>query len=437
MKPDDTIKPQGSNNPNDKQLTSQNQAAINISRSQVERIYNGNSEYNTPHTTPIEVRHSQQTQAQIPSSQNMPSDNRILEKTKTIDPLPKSSVTHNNSVGAVNYKPTHKYAASNPRQKQTVQQNAQSEQWKKYHSAWQDYYQKYYESYYSAAVKNIKLKTPSEAAKPVVLSDEDKKAKALYDLKKNISEKAKENTTKFRKSKHFIPVLSASLIVLIFLFLQYNPLLIANVQAYVSPGNAKSQDIIYSPSASVKVGNDPKLIIPKINVDVPVAYGVGNDQDSQQAAMTNGVAHFSIPGAESVPGQIGNTVLSGHSSNNLFDKGDYKFIFAQLDKLDEGDIFYANYEGVRYTYSVTKKEVVSPTNVGSLVYTTDKPVMTLITCTPLGTSENRLLVTAEQISPDISTAKPKQESATGSKQSSQMPSNSPSFFERLFTWNWS
>jgi sortase A len=88
----------------------------------------------------------------------------------------------------------------------------------------------------------------------------------------------------------------------------------------------------------------------------------------------------------------------------VFAPGDYKYIFIQLDKLEVGDTIYANYKGKRYTYSVTKKEVVKPTEVNKLVYPTDKPVMTLITCTPIGTALNRLLVTAEQVYPDPSSA---------------------------------
>jgi sortase A len=129
---------------------------------------------------------------------------------------------------------------------------------------------------------------------------------------------------------------------------------------------------------------------------------------------------------------VGNTVLSGHSSNDIIDPGSYKFIFAQLERLSKNDTIYANYNGVRYTYTVTKTEVVKPTDVGKLIYETDKPVLTLITCTPLGTSLNRLLVTAEQVSPSPNEA----EAAPAVDQSSQatvaIPGNSPTFLQRLF-----
>ena len=156
--------------------------------------------------------------------------------------------------------------------------------------------------------------------------------------------------------------------------------------AYVSPGNIDPQNIVIDPNTVIAVGPEPRLIIPKINVDVPVLYDVGSDFDSQMAAMSKGVAHFAIPGASSHPGQIGNTVIAGHSSNDLLDSGDYKFIFAQLDKLVVGDTIYANYGSKRYTYTVTNKEVVKPNQVDKLTYATTKPILTLITCTPVGLS---------------------------------------------------
>jgi sortase A len=218
----------------------------------------------------------------------------------------------------------------------------------------------------------------------------------------------------------------------VFLFLQYNRVLFANVEAYVSPGNIDPANIIVDPNVSVPISKEPKLIIPKINVDVPVVYDTKPDQASQLKAMENGVAWFGIPGASSRPGQVGNTVISGHSSNDLFDGGNFKFIFARLEQLNIGDTFYLNYEGTRYTYSIVRTEVVKPTDVSKLIYETNKPVVTLITCVPVGTSQNRLLVTAEQISPNPTVAKPAPNTQDESGDSEEMPGNSPTFLNRIF-----
>ncbi len=306
----------------------------------------------------------------------------------------------------------------------------EAEQWKTYHSAWQNYYQKYYEGYYAQQQATAQ----QGAAQASAHAPEDiSKDEALFELRQKLLGKVRTQAKKVRKSRHFIPIAASLAVVAAFLFLQYNQILFATVNAYVTPGALEPQNIVIDPASNGEVTQESRLIIPKINVDVPVLYDVGNDHDSQMAAMAKGVAHFAIPGASSHPGEIGNTVLSGHSSNDLFDTGDYKFIFAQLEKLQKGDTFYANYKGQRYTYVITGTEVVTPKEVSKLVYPTDKPVMTLITCTPLGTSKNRLLVTAEQISPDPAKSAPAPASSANTSAEASMPGGSaPTFLERIF-----
>lgn len=342
----------------------------------------------------------------------------------------------------------------------------QAEQWKAYHTAWQNYYQQYYEAYYAhqtaqqakqaeQLAQQIQQQpqqlsaTPGQQAASTTREQREEyfsqrtdleettedlsKDQALFELRQKLLGKVRTQATKIRGSKHFVPIAAALGIVLVFVFLQYNQVLIATVNAYVSPGSIDPQNIVIDPSSEITVGPDPRLIIPKINVDVPAVYGVGNDYDSQMAAMEHGVAHFAIPGASSHPGEAGNTVLSGHSSNDLFDGGDYKFIFAQLEKLTVGDTVYANYESKRYTYIITKTEVVKPTQVSKLVYPTTKPILTLITCTPLGTSLNRLLVTAEQVSPDPAAAAAAPSGSGTTPDETSLPGqNSPTILERLF-----
>lgn len=308
----------------------------------------------------------------------------------------------------------------------------QAEQWNKYHSAWQEYYQKYYERYYVGQVQQALATQPAAASTATTsASDSLSQHEAMADLRSRLRSKLQEQASKVRSSRHFVPIVAALAVMLLFLFLQYNRVLFANVQAYVSPGNVNPANFIVDPTTSLAVSPDPKLIIPKINVDVPVIYDTTPDYNAQMAAMQNGVAYFGIPGANSKPGQVGNTVLSGHSSNDIIDKGDYKFIFARLDQVDKGDAIYVNYQGKRYTYTVTKKSVVAPTDVQALVFPTTKPVLTLITCTPLGTSLNRLLVTAEQVSPDP-TAAAAAPVPSSNASAATMPGSSPTFMERIF-----
>lgn len=305
----------------------------------------------------------------------------------------------------------------------------QTDHLKQYHSQWQNYYQKYYERYYVG-----KLHEAIDEHDNAKKSPSQKDVVAREELKQKIIDNAKIGAKKARKSRHFIPIVSAVLVVLLVTFLQYNQIIFANVQAYVSPGAIDPQNIIVDPG-NLSVPPGSKLIIPKINVDVPIIDNVSDKYADLMSAMQKGVAHFAIPGANSEPGQLGNTVFSGHSSNDLFDPGDYKFIFVQLDNLQIGDTIYVNYNSIRYTYTVTSKQVVAPTDVQALLGHNDKPYITLITCTPVGTALHRLLVTAEQVSPDPSQAKTQSAATSGGSTGTKMPGQDPTVLERLFGAN--
>ena len=341
-----------------------------------------------------------------------------------------------------------------------------SESWKKYHSAWQDYYQKYYSDYYSKAARTYIEKEKLKQARAKAEEEEilqsltrssaklgNKPAMSIgkgevpgaseiaetedgirADLRRKIRKKATENAKKSRRHRHLIPILAGLAVMFFILFLQYNRLIFAPIMAYVSPGDSPATEIeAVDPTVTQAVSADPRLIIPKLNIDVPVHFGISLDQ--VMSAMNNGVAHYRIAGASAYPGEIGNLVITGHSAGDVYSSNQYKYIFSGLERLENGDLIYVNYNSVRYTYSVVKKEVVEPTNVAALVVDTDKPILTLVTCTPLGTSRYRLLVTAEQISPSTDDAKKTESLPTVDQNTdSTLPSNEPSFFEGI--WNW-
>ena len=347
-----------------------------------------------------------------------------------------------------------------------------SESWKQYHTAWQNYYQKYYSDYYSKAARTYieteKLKQAREQAEEDDIlesitrtsrrfgrkSDQGSKMSlgtgievnasaseiAASDdirskLRKKIRKSAVKDIKKARRHRRLLPLFAGLAVMLLILFLQYNRLIFAPIYAYVSPGNVPASEIeAVDPTITKEVSADPRLIIPKLNIDVPIHFGIAlNDVMS---AMNNGVAHYRIPGASAYPGEIGNTVITGHSAGDIYSSNPYKYIFSGLERLENGDLIYINYNSVRYTYQVVKKEIVLPTDVGALVVQTDRPILTLVTCTPLGTSEKRLLVTAEQISPSWNGANTADNTTVvvDKNEDESLPSNSPTFFEGIWSW---
>ena len=359
--------------------------------------------------------------------------------------------------------------------------------WQNYHSAWQNYYQKYYSEYYAKAAKSYvetektelnnqyekrnqigqlaldsqkrlleNLKNPkpknletteqnletsetkSTDTPPSLESIHVKTIEAT--LKERIQKKASSSFQLSKKHRKFIPIFAGVFTVLFILFLQYNRLIFAPIMAYIAPGNSNDTEITaIDPTITAAPTAEPKLIIPKLNVDVPAHFNIANDTATIDNAMNHGVAQFKIPGADALPGQVGNLVISGHSAGDIYSNNQYKFIFSGLERLQDNDLIYVNYNSVRYTYKVTKKQTVEPTDVAALVYPTSKPILTLITCTPLGSDRYRLLVTAEQVSPtyeekavstptntDSTTALP------GNNTSSEMPANEKPLFQKIW-----
>ena len=333
-----------------------------------------------------------------------------------------------------------------------------SHDWQRYHSAWQNYYQKYYGEYYGKVAREYvarekmkmeraqleKERKDKQAAHalPVVanVSVTDESQELQNDFREKIRKKAEKRASKLRRSKHFIPLLIGGLILLIGFCFQYNQVIASHIVAYMSPGNTEVNEITaIDPTLSIKTHESPYLMIPKLNIEVPVVFGAKNDVNSMNAAMDNGVAHFSVPGASATPGQIGNYAVSGHSAGNIYQQSNYKFIFSGLTRMAEGDLVYMDYNNVRYTYKITGTKTVKPTDVASLKEIANdnqgKPMITLITCVPLGTSRERLLVYGEQIAPNYenaSTTNPEEGAEDDGK--TEMPANHDSPLEGFWKW---
>ena len=361
----------------------------------------------------------------VSASQNSPAQNSPLNKLQqTSRSFAALSFLHNNQhkvehriLGEQTLRSNliQKYNTENRSSlKQTpINLNNQTNNWQKYHSDWQNYYQKYYSEYYAkAAQKYIETEknklSGAAAAEQNQLSQDNitggnlESKQVETSLREKIRQKANSSFKLTKRHKQLVPLFAGIFSVLFILFLQYNRLIFAPIMAYIAPGNTKDTGITaIDPTVSEAPTADPRLLIPKLNVDVPVLYNLATDPATINDAMNRGVAQFKIPGADAMPGQIGNLVISGHSAGDIYSNNQYKFIFSGLERLVDGDLIYINYNSVRYTYKVFKRETVEPTNVAALIYPTDKPLLTLITCTPLGTDRYRLLVTAEQLNPQL------------------------------------
>ena len=242
------------------------------------------------------------------------------------------------------------------------------------------------------------------------------------------------NAYRFKKSHHVKSLLfgigMGLTVVFILLFGFFNERFIV---PFIRPNqNVSATPIIVDPNSTGPVGPESKIIIPKINVEAPVVYDVKTIEEKDvQEGLERGVVHYATTPN---PGEVGNSVIFGHSSGNILNKGKYKFAFILLRSLEVNDTFIVQKDGKRYVYKIYNEYVTSPTDFSVLGPTDRDSTMTLITCDPPGTSSNRLIIQAEQIFPDPA-ANAKSSAPKGNiGQPDELPSNSISLWQRLVNW---
>ena len=136
------------------------------------------------------------------------------------------------------------------------------------------------------------------------------------------------------------------------------------------------------------------LKVPKINISNGVVETNSFSMNPDQY-----IGHYA---GTALPGEVGNVFLYGHSVMPFFfNEANYKTIFSNLHKLENDDIIELDFDGKTYKYKVFEKMVLTPEEVKPLetltpAYLNEKTI-SLMTCTPPGTSLKRLIVGAKQI----------------------------------------
>lgn len=124
---------------------------------------------------------------------------------------------------------------------------------------------------------------------------------------------------------------------------------------------------------------ETKILINSIEVEGLIYEGL----DSH--TMNKGFWHFPT---SKFPGQKGNTVIIGHRYAKLPPNKD---TFFNLDKVKVGDRIEVVQQDQKYTYIVTDTKTVEKNDMSVLHDYSDYRI-TLITCSPLWTSQQRLVV---------------------------------------------
>lgn len=168
-------------------------------------------------------------------------------------------------------------------------------------------------------------------------------------------------------------------------------------------GFSDAQEIAdgYDPDAPGDAKPSVTVLAEKIGVAAPVVWSSSPNDAAMLGDLEHGVAHYPDSG---IPGQPGNVVIAGHSSNYAWAKGDYNSVFRRLGELSAGDIIVfrvkqANGRTFEYAYKVTEKKSTNADD--PWIFADDgKDTVTLSTCWPIGTAFRRMVVRGEMIGGD-------------------------------------
>ncbi|MBQ8026256.1 MAG: class C sortase [Oscillospiraceae bacterium] len=129
--------------------------------------------------------------------------------------------------------------------------------------------------------------------------------------------------------------------------------------------------------------------LPQIGVYMAVRYGTENEVLKQCCGL---VADTSLP----VGGESTHAVISGHTGMAS------KKMLTDLTQMQTGDIFFLHSLGQDMAYQVDQIIVVEPWDVDELGIVKGEDYVTLLTCTPYGVNDHRLLVRGSRIGYDFS-----------------------------------
>lgn len=144
-----------------------------------------------------------------------------------------------------------------------------------------------------------------------------------------------------------------------------------------------------------------RVIIPKIGKNIPLievenktVQNVKELEDVFMKELVNWIVRY--PGSAK-PGDIWNSFIFWHSSNFPWLEWKYNDVFALLDKLEFWDEIIVYYWQKKYTYKIREKNVIKPGDVSVLKRNTGKAEISLMTCWPVWTTLNRMIVVWELI----------------------------------------
>ena len=146
------------------------------------------------------------------------------------------------------------------------------------------------------------------------------------------------------------------------------------------------------------------ISVPTLGIRAPVLlpsqkYWSSRAWDLMEEQMQVGLNYGTVAYPHSVaPGGNGSLIIAGHSSppTEASKRSIYGDVFAQLPAINIGEDVTISSGGRSITYTVEDKIIVKPSEVSILEQQDDESLLKLITCYPVGTTKNRMIIIAKK-----------------------------------------
>lgn len=139
-----------------------------------------------------------------------------------------------------------------------------------------------------------------------------------------------------------------------------------------------------------------RIVIPKIWKNIPLIdveqKNVKDVKELEEVFMQQLVNWIVRYPWSAKPWDVWNSFIFWHSSNFPWLEWKYNDVFALLDKVEYNDEIIVYYNQKKYTYKIKTKKVVRPWNTNVLKWDEWKKEISIMTCWPVWTTLNRLIV---------------------------------------------
>ena len=172
----------------------------------------------------------------------------------------------------------------------------------------------------------------------------------------------------------------------------YGPYLLPIAEAKETPAPTPGAGIVEAEN----IGPSYWLEIPSLGITAPIIMEQSSNLNVIYKRLEKGVVHYS-PSPEL--GELGTSVILGHSSAYPWYRGSYGSVFALISKLNAGDRINIYGNSKTLNYKVSKSLVFSPFStdeelLSGFEQSNDSSII-LMSCWPVGTNYKRLAVRAD------------------------------------------